>query len=244
MHPLVFIVQGPVSTVGMNQFQDLQTSEVAMSLATELQAVTESVRQKAPENVFATMEAATAKLAATGITDQALQPGQAMPDFELPDATGKRVSSSDLRARGLLLISFYRGNWCPYCNLELQALQAHLDDITAHDTTLVAISPETPDQSLTTQEKFDLKFPVLTDAGNQVARQFGLIFTLDESLRPIYDSFGIDITTHNGDQSFELPVPATYLVAADGTVLNRFIDVDYRERLAPETALAWLQAAQ
>ncbi len=215
-----------------------------MSLATELQAVTESVRQKAPENVFATMEAATAKLAATGITDQALQPGQTIPDFELPDATGKRVSSSDLRAKGLLLISFYRGNWCPYCNLELQALQAHLDDITAHDATLVAISPETPDQSLTTQEKFDLKFPVLTDAGNQVARQFGLVFTLDESLRPIYDSFGIDITTHNGDQSFELPVPATYLVAADGTVLNRFIDVDYRERLAPETALAWLQAAQ
>ncbi|WP_299491085.1 peroxiredoxin-like family protein [Acaryochloris sp. IP29b_bin.137] len=215
-----------------------------MSLTTELQAVTESVRQKAPENVFATMEAATAKLATTGITDQALQPGQTMPDFELPDATGKPVSSRDLRAKGLLLISFYRGNWCPYCNLELQALQAHLDEITAHGATLVAISPETPDQSLTTQEKFDLKFPVLTDASNQVARQFGLVFTLDESLRPIYNNFGIDITTHNGDQSFELPVPATYLVAADGTVLNRFFDVDYRERLAPETALAWLQTAQ
>lgn len=215
-----------------------------MSLATELQAVTENVRQQAPENVFTTMEAATAKLAATGITDQALQTGQTMPDFELPDATGKSVSSSELRAKGLLLISFYRGNWCPYCNLELQALQARLDDITALGATLVAISPESPDQSLTTQEKFDLKFPVLTDTGNQVARQFGLVFTLDESLRPIYNNFGIDITTHNGDQSFELPVPATYLVAADGTVLNHFVDVDYRERLAPETALAWLQAAQ
>lgn len=215
-----------------------------MSLATELQAVTENVRQKAPENVFSTMEAATAKLAATGITDQALQPGQTMPDFELPDATGKLVSSSELRAQGLLLISFYRGNWCPYCNLELQALQAHLDKITAQGATLVAISPEAPDQSLTTQEKFDLKFPVLTDTGNTVARQFGLVFTLDESLRPIYDSFGIDVPTHNGDQTFELPIPATYLVAADGTVLNRFIDVDYRERLAPETALTWLQAAQ
>lgn len=215
-----------------------------MSLATELQAVTENVRQKAPENVFATMEAATAKLAATGITDQALQPGQTMPDFQLPDATGQQVLSSELRAKGLLLISFYRGNWCPYCNLELQALQARLGDITAQGATLVAISPESPDQSLSTQEKFDLKFPVLTDIGNQVARQFGLVFALDASLRPIYDSFGIDIPTHNGDQTFELPVPATYLVAADGTVLNRFIDVDYRERLAPETALAWLEAAQ
>ncbi|MGR3277931.1 peroxiredoxin-like family protein [Acaryochloris marina NIES-2412] len=215
-----------------------------MSLATELQAVTENVRQKAPENVFSTMEAATAKLAATGITDQALQPGQTMPDFELPDATGKLVSSSEFRTQGLLLISFYRGNWCPYCNLELQALQAHLDKITAQGATLVAISPEAPDQSLTTQEKFDLKFPVLTDIGNKVARQFGLVFTLDESLRPIYESFGIDVPTHNGDQSFELPIPATYLIAADGTVLNRFIDVDYRERLAPETALTWLHAAQ
>ena len=95
-----------------------------------------------------------------------------------------------------------------------------------------------------TQEKFDLKFPVLTDTGNQVARQFGLVFTLDENLRPIYQSFGIDVPAHNGDQTFELPLPATYLVAADGKVLNRFVDVDYRERLAPETALAWLQAVQ
>lgn len=213
-----------------------------MTLATELQAVTEGVRQQAPENIFATMEAATAKLAATGIVDQALQPGQQMPDFELPDATGSLIRSSDLRAQGPVLISFYRGNWCPYCNLELQALQSHLDQITALGATLVAISPEVPDQSLTAQEKFDLKFPVLSDVGNQVAQQFGLVFALDESLRPIYDGFGIDIPAHNGDNSFELPVPATYLVGADGTVLNRFIDVDYRERLAPETALAWLQA--
>jgi len=212
-----------------------------MTLATELQTVTESFRQKAPENVFATMEAVTAELATTDLVDQALQSGQQIPDFELPDATGNLICSSDLRAQGPVLISFYRGNWCPYCNLELQALQAHLDQITALGATLVAISPEVPDQSLTAQEKFDLKFPVLSDVGNQVARQFGLVFTLDESLRPIYDGFGIDIPAHNGDSSFELPVPATYLVGADGTVLNHFVDVDYRERLAPATAIAWLQ---
>jgi peroxiredoxin len=190
------------------------------------------------------MEAATAKLAATNLEAQTLQVGQIMPDFELPDATGTLVYSAELRAQGPLLISFYRGHWCTYCNLELQALQAHLADITDLGATLVAISPQTPDQSLTTQEKHELKFPVLSDRGNGVAQQFGLVFTLDASLLPIYEAFGVDLETHNGDRSFELPVPATYLVAQDGTVLNAFVTVDYRDRLAPETALAWLQQAQ
>ncbi len=215
-----------------------------MNLTAELKAMTEGVRQQVPAKVFATMEAATAKLATTNLEAQALQVGQTLPDFELPDATGTLVRSADFRAQGLLLISFYRGHWCPYCNLELQALQAHLDDINALGATLVAISPQTPDQSLTTQEKHDLAFPVLSDAGNSVARQFGLVFTLDDSLRPIYEAFGVDLELHNGDRSFELPVPATYLVAQDGTILNTFVTLDYRDRLAPETAVIWLQQAQ
>lgn len=215
-----------------------------MTLTADLKAMTEGVRRQVPAEVFSAMEAATAKLATTDLEAQALQVGQTLPDFELPDATGTLVRSADLRARGPLLISFYRGHWCPYCNLELQALQAHLDDINALGATLVAISPQTPDQSLTTQEKHDLKFPVLSDEGNSVARQFGLVFTLDESLRPIYESFGIDLEMHNGDRSFELPVPATYLVAQDGTILNTFVNLDYRDRLDPEIATIWLQQAQ
>ncbi|PSB22744.1 alkyl hydroperoxide reductase [filamentous cyanobacterium CCP1] len=214
-----------------------------MNLETELRAVTDSVRQQIPSEIFAMMEAATAKLAASKLNEQALKMGQTMSDFELPDATGQVVRSVDLRAKGLLLISFYRGHWCPYCNLELKALQEKLDEITSHGATLVAISPQTPDQSLTTQEKNALKFPILSDVGNQVARQFGLVFALDESLRPIYQSFGVDIEMHNGDRSFELPVPATYLVNQEGTVLEAFIDIDYRERLTPETALSWLKKA-
>lgn len=211
-----------------------------MNLATELKAVTDSVRKQAPAEVFSAMEAATAKLAATGLADKALKRGNRMPDFELPDATGKVVRSANLRAQGMLLISFYRGHWCPYCNLELQALQERLTDITAQGTTLVAISPQTPDQSLTTRQKHELKFPVLSDAGNKVAKQFGLVYTLDAGLRPIYQAFGIDLQAHNGDSSFELPLPATYLVAKDGTVLESYLDVDYRKRLAPDTALGWL----
>ena len=186
------------------------------------------------------MEAATAKLAATGLAGKALKRGGRMPDFELPDATGKMIRSADLRTQGMLLISFYRGHWCPYCNLELQALQERLADITAKGTTLVAISPQTPDQSLTTQQKHALKFPILSDVGNKVTKQFGLVYTLDASLQPIYQAFGIDLKAHNGDSSFELPVPATYLAAKDGSVLEAYLDVDYRKRLALETALGWL----
>lgn len=215
-----------------------------MHLATELQAVTESVSKQAPAGVIAAMEAATAKLIATGLADRALKRGSRMPDFELPNATGKMVRSADLRAQGLLLISFYRGHWCPYCNLELRALQERLTDIVANGATLVAISPQTPDQSLTTQQKHALKFPILSDVSNKVAKQFGLVYTLDASLRPIYQAFGIDLKAHNGDNSFELPVPATYLVAQDGTVLESYLDIDYRKRLALETALDWLDRAR
>lgn len=212
-----------------------------MNLAIELKAVTEAVRKQAPTEVFSAMETATAKLAASGLTAKALQPGKRIPDFELPDATGKLVRSSTLRAQGPLLISFYRGHWCPYCNLALKALQERLSDIHALGAQLVAISPQTPDHSLSTQQKHELKFPVLSDLGNKVAKQFGLVYTLDASLKPIYQAFGIDLVAHNGDSHFELPIPATYLIAEDGSVLESFLEVDYRKRLAPETALAWLE---
>lgn len=215
-----------------------------MTLAAELNAVTENVRKQLPPETFAVMEAGNRKLAVSGLAERALKPGERMPDFELPDATGRIIRSADLRARGALLISFYRGSWCPYCNLELKALQARLGEIAAKGATLVAISPQTPDQSLTTAEKQCLRFPVLSDASNRVARQFGLVFTLDESLRPYYSAFGIDLVAHNGDDSFELPAPATYAVARDGTVLNAYVEVDYRKRLEPETILGWLDAAR
>lgn len=213
-----------------------------MTLAQELQEVTKSFGQQAPTEVLEVMGEANTKLAESKLLDGVLKPGSKIPDFDLPDATGKIISSKELRANNLLLISFYRGHWCPYCNLELNALQARLSEITAKGAILVAISPQTPDQSLTTQEKNNLEFPVLSDVGNKVAKQFGLVFTLDESLRPIYQSFGIDLTAHNGDSSFELPVPATYLVARDGTVIESYVNTNYSERLEPETAIAWLDS--
>lgn len=214
-----------------------------MTLAAKLNAVTESVRGQIPADAFAAMESASRRLAASGLVDRALKAGGRMPDFELPDATGRLVRSIELRAKGPLLVSFYRGSWCPYCNLELKALQARLAEIEARGATLVAISPQTPDHSLSTAQKHGLRFPVLSDAGHRVARSFGLVFTLEENLKPLYKAFEIDLAGHNGDASFELPVPATYAVARDGTVLDAFVDADYRKRPEPEAIVHWLDAA-
>lgn len=212
-----------------------------MTLQSDLNAITASVKQQVPAEAFAAMEAANVKLADTGLARRAVGKGQSIPDFELPDANGKTVRSKDLLAKGPLVISFYRGAWCPYCSLELKALQDRLPDIRRKGATLVAISPQTPDTSLSTKEKLELAFPVLSDVGNVVARKFGLVFELDPSLRPIYTAFGIDLKASNGDSSWELPVPATYVVSKDGKIVDAFVDVDYRNRLEPDLILRSLE---
>lgn len=111
---------------------------------------------------------------------KAIQPLDAFPAFQLTDATGNKVTLQDLLAKGSILISFYRGEWCPFCNLELRALQKHLDEFRERGVTLVAVSPELPDQSLSTSEKLELKFPVLSDVDNRLAKQLGLLFAQPE----------------------------------------------------------------
>jgi len=214
-----------------------------MTLQANLKAITEGVRQQAPAEVFAAIEAANAKLEISGIAGRALKAGDRIPDFDLPDATGKVVRSADLLAAGPLVISFYRGSWCPYCSLELKTLQQNLSEFRARGATLVAISPQTPDESLTTKEKNELAFPVLSDAGSRVARKFGLVFTLDETLKPIFKAFGIDLLAHNGVDTWELPIPATYVVAKSGKIVSACVDVDYRNRAEPAEILKLLEKA-
>jgi peroxiredoxin len=214
-----------------------------MTLQANLKAITEGVRQQAPAEVFAAIEAANAKLEISGIAGRALKAGDRIPDFDLPDATGKVVRSADLLAAGPLVISFYRGAWCPYCSLELKTLQQNFAEFHAKGATLVAISPQTPDESLTTKQRNELAFPVLSDAGCNVARKFGLVFTLDETLKPIYKAFGIDLLAHNGVDTWELPIPATYIVAKSGKIVSAYVDVDYRNRAEPAEILKSLDKA-
>jgi peroxiredoxin len=215
---------------------------MATSLAQQLREQNEAGRARIPAEALAVMDQATAEVAASGIAGSSLGVGATVPDFELPDANGTKVSLSALLAEGPVVLAFYRGGWCPYCSTELRALQAKLAEITAAGATLVAVSPQTPDASLSTAEKLDLAFPVLSDAGNQVAESFGLVFSLPEALREVYTGFGLDLPAANGDDTFRLPIPATYVIRAEGTVAWRFADPDYTKRAEPADVLAALAA--
>jgi len=213
-----------------------------MNLTQQLQEFRQQFSANQPEKIKSVMAQTTTNLINSKIAEQSLGQGKKVPNFTLPNAVGNEVSLESLLTKGAVVISFYRGGWCPYCNLELRALQQVLPEIVERGATLVAISPETPDSSLSTQEKNELSFEVLSDRGNLVAKQFGLVFTLDPTLRPIYESFGIDIPGYSGESSFELPLPATYVIAADGTIIHSFADADYTQRLNPAEIITALDS--
>lgn len=189
----------------------------------------------APSWVHEPMHRATAELIASGAAAQALKAGAAAPDFTLPDADGRDVSSGSLRARGPLVVSFYRGVWCPYCNIDLQALQAALPRIEAEGATLLAISPQTAVNSRRAARDNSLGFAILGDVGNAVAASFGLRFALPDYLRTLYrDAFKNDLAVVNGEDSWTLPMPARFVIAPDGTIAYAEVNPDYTRRPDPE----------
>ena len=195
-----------------------------------------------PKEVQDAFQVGMQEMLAKGINENALNVGDTVPDFEMPNQLGDPVKLSDLLADGPLVISFYRGAWCPYCNIELNGLQRRLPEITDLGAKLVAISPELPDNSLSLVEKNELSFDVLSDQGNKVADAFGLVFTLAEALQPLYKQFGIDLEAVNGDASMTLPTPATYVVDTDRKIIGAYVDVDYSTRMDPDDIVAALQA--
>lgn len=212
-----------------------------MSLAQELSEFKQGFLAQAPSEVVSVMTNATEQLAASGILDKALKVGDTLPEVTLPNHKGESVSLKERLAQGPLVVAFYRGGWCPYCNIELRALQAKLDEITAAGGALIAITPELPDASLSTVEANELAFDVLTDQDAAYARQLGLVFSLPEELRPIYKSFGIDVEKHNGQGQFDLPLAATYVIAQDGSVVSAFLDADYTQRQEPQDVVEVLK---
>ncbi|GMQ99514.1 MAG: peroxiredoxin-like family protein [Zetaproteobacteria bacterium] len=205
-----------------------------MSLRDQIEKLKQDMSGQTPPDVQQAMQQAAEVLKQSGISDHSLKAGDAVPDFTLPDAKGGNVHLAGALTQGPVVLSFYRGGWCPYCNLELQALQQALPEIQELGAQLVAVSPELPDQTLSTTEKHALAFAVCSDTGNRVARDFGIVFTLPEILRPIYAKFGIDLPAWNGDGSFELPVPATYVLDRNGIILDGFVNTDYMQRMEPE----------
>lgn len=212
-----------------------------MSLAQNIQSFQEEFIPTIPKATLDTLMSELQVLIDTGIAEKAVQQNNDFPAFALPNANNEIRSLDDFLAEGPLVISFYRGAWCPYCNLEINALQQRLPDINAAGAQLVAISPQRPDKSLDQVASSQLTFEVLSDLENKLAKQCGLVFTLPESLRPIYEAWQIDIPGHNGNDSFELPIPATYVIASDGKIRYAHINMDYTKRLEPDIIIEQLK---
>jgi peroxiredoxin len=198
-----------------------------------------------PAAVIEAMHRATAELTASGAAGRAVGVGDKAPAFVLKDPDGHPVASSDLLARGPLVLTFYRGVWCPYCNADLQALQAALPQLEKYGVKLVAISPQTAPNSRRSQRENKLSFPILSDPGNEVAATFGLRFKLPDYLADVYKNvFKNDLAVVNGDASWTLPMPARFVVAQDGTILYAEVNPDYTRRPDPEELLPALQKLQ
>ncbi|MEJ2060542.1 MAG: peroxiredoxin-like family protein [Gammaproteobacteria bacterium] len=210
------------------------------NLKNEIDAYNTAKKERLPAEILAVMDQATEDLKASGIEDRALRAGDTMPDFELPNQHGKVRRMWDFLVESPVVLNVYRGGWCPYCNMEMKALHDALPEIEAHGARLVGMAPETPDHAAATAERYDIAIDILSDAGNQVAERLGLVFEIPQALRPIYEKIGADIQAYNGDDSFKLPVPATYIIGQDGKVIYDFVNADYTQRLEPADIVARL----
>jgi peroxiredoxin len=182
-----------------------------------------------------------AELRAQGLAAKSLAMGARAPEFSLPDQNGKTVSSIELLSRGRLVICFIRGRWDPFCCGQMEAMNRVFPEIESAGASLVAISPQTVKQSFFMVDQHKLRFPLLSDSGNQVARQFGLVYRVPDEQQAIYRRAFVNLPFVNGDESWELPIPATYAVDRDGTVLFASANEDYTERAEPGEILRRLQ---
>lgn len=168
----------------------------------------------------------------TNIIESAFQVGQTAPDFTLNNALGNVISLNEILKQGPVVLTWYRGSWCPYCNLTLRSLQQTLPEIKAQGATLLTLTPEIPDESLSTKEKNELEFEVLSDVHNKVGKTYGIVFKLEENVAQAYQN-GFDLHAYNGDDSDELPMAATYIIDTNGIIKWAFLDADYRNRAEP-----------
>lgn len=195
----------------------------------------------APAQVHVVMKRATDELIASGQAGRALKVGDKAPVFTLNDPEGNPVSSAELLSKGPLVISFYRGVWCPYCNMELQALEAALPQYLELGASLVAISPQIQANSRKSVRQNHLSFPILSDAKSQVAEAFGLRFKLPDYLVDLYKGFGNDLPTFNDDPSWVLPMPGRFVIGQDGLIKYAEVNPDYTQRPEPTDLLPALR---
>lgn len=207
----------------------------------QLKEMCENVRKNAPEaaHVF---DEGIREIAASGVVERAPKVGETVKMFELPDSSGQSVRLADLLARGPVVLTWYRGGWCPYCNISLRGLLQALPKIREQGATLVAVTPELPDMAADTVKRNELTFAVLTDKGNEVARQYHVVYRVPQTVSAAMKAFKIDLAKRNGDASDELPLGVTYVLDPKGVVRWAFVDADYRKRAEPADVVEALRA--
>ena len=219
----------------------MKKTPIETPLQDALDAKKAELEMKIEADKLSIMNAASEDLARSDLSKNFLKKGDKAPNWELKDIDGDAYSLDDELYEGPVIISFYRGGWCPYCNLQLRAFQNYLDKYEDLGANLIVIGPETNEKTSETINKNEIEYRVLSDPGNQVARAYGLVFTVPEDLRPVYKDLGIDLPEYNGDESFELPVPGTFLIDEKGIIRYAFVNTDYTKRAEPELILKELK---
>ena len=200
-------------------------------LATQIQQFNIKLAAQVPQEVLEAFGKSIEDLKTKNIEEKSIKIGETIPNFSLKNAKNEVVNSSDILKNGKMIIAFYRGSWCPYCNLELKALQEKISEFKEKNATLVAISPQSPDNSLTVIEKHHLTFEVLTDKDNVFAKQLGIVFELQDFVLPYYHALGIDLSSFNENTNNSLPIPAVFVVNESSKIIYKFADANYMNRI-------------
>lgn len=219
----------------------LSDTLTSLTLKDQLRLMSEAAAKKIPPEKAKAVESALNKLRESRLAEKALKVGQAMPDFSLKDVHGKTVRLKDLQKKGSVIVTFYRGSWCPYCNAQLSAYQKNLSEFRARGASLVAITPEKSDLAVLTEQNKKLEFPILTDTNNKLAAKFGLVWAVEGEVKKLYSELGLDLEKNQGNPDWKLPIPATYVVGPDGKIKYVFLDVDYTRRADPAEILKALE---
>lgn len=234
-------VTGITDEKSLNEFlSKLKT----LALKDQLRMMQEASRAKIPPEKLKVMEEALATLKKAKIEEKSIKVGEKFPDVTLKNAHGKDIKLSDLRKSGPVVITFYRGSWCPYCNAQLSNFQQNLPELKKRGAQLVALTPEKPDLSVLMSEKKKLEFEILNDRDNNFATKLGLTFEVSKDVKDIYQKFGIDLEKSQGNADWKLPIPATFVVKKDGTVSYAFVDSDYTKRASAEDVIKALDQSK
>ena len=220
--------------------ENIMKNDNVASLKSKLEEKKANFEKRADDNKKRAYKEGLESVEKSGITATAKQVGEKAPDFVLNNAIGNPVKLSDYLKKGKVVLTWYRGGWCPYCNLTLHELQEELPNLKLNGANLIALTPELPDKSISTAEKHDLEFEVLSDIGNKVAKEYGIVFKLTDEVAGMYNK-SFDMNSYNGDESNELPLAATYIINEDGEIIYAFLDADYRNRAEPSELTEFLK---